>query len=454
MTDPIAAARQSFAADLEDLRRFVRFPSVSADPARKTDVQACRDFLVAQLRDAGLSAEVWSTRGQDSVYAESPVVPGKPTVLVYGHYDVQPAAREDGWEGDPFTLAERDGLLVGRGVSDDKAPVLALVKAVAAFTRSGIGFPVRFKFLIEGEEETGSPNLDALVSERLERLRADLVAISDSSWIADGKPCLVYGLRGLVYGYVRVRGPKVDVHSGHHGGPLANPHIELARILAATRAPNGKIKIPGFLDRVRPVGAAEKKRIRALRYDLAAWKKELGLEKTLAKNALDCLLQRWALPTFEVHGITGGYTGPGSKTIIPSHAEAKVSMRLVPDQDPDEIRRLFEEHVKRLSPDAEVRWEVGGPAFLTDPEGPHLEAARRAFLDGFGVKPCLVREGGSIPAVGLLSKKLGVPIVLLPIGLPDDGAHSPNEKFSREHFEKGIEMFVHYFRIVGGTSAA
>ncbi len=430
-----------------DLKNFVSFPSVSTDPAFGEPLALCRLFLEEHLRELDFRVRILETGGIPALYAEAPGPPGAPTLLIYGHYDVQPARREDGWDSEPFSLTETDGRWVARGVSDNKGPALALIKAVECCLRSD-GLPVTVKFLIEGEEETASKNLEDCIARHSKLLKADSVLISDSLWVAPETPSLCYGLRGIVYAYIRVRGPAVDLHSGVHGGVVSNPHVRLAHLITTLVAPDGRVGVEGFYDAVRPLNEPERDQFARVPLDVASYRRLLGAERLLVEDKVDVLARRWAEPTFEVHGITGGYTGPGAKTIVPAYAEAKVSMRLVPDQDPDRLFAALVEHVRRHLPEAAVILDSAAPPFVADPSGPHYQAARRAMARGFGAEPILAREGGSIPAALFLAEHLKVPVVLIPICAADDNPHSPNEKFEIAHFYGGIRTFIAYLHEV------
>ncbi len=430
-------------AFVEELKAFVAFPSVSTDPAYEEPLTLCRLFLEEHLRQRGLTARELETGGIPALYAEAPGPPGAPTVLIYGHYDVQPARSEDGWSSDPFTLTEADGRWIARGVSDNKGPAMALIKAVECCLE-GEGLPVGVKFLLEGEEEIGSKHLEGCILKHGELLQADSVLISDSLWVAPATPSLCYGLRGIVYAYITVPGPAVDLHSGIHGGVVANPHVRLAHLLATIAAPDGSVAVDGFYDQVRPLSDDEREQFAQVPLDVAAYRERLGVEELLVEEKVAVLARRWVEPTFEVHGITGGYTGPGAKTIVPAFAEAKVSMRLVPDQEPEALFAALVDHVARHCPEAAVTLESAAAPFVADTAGPHYQAARRAMRVGFGAEPLLIREGGSIPAALWLKEHLGIPVVLMPICAVDDNPHSPNEKFEPSHFEGGVRAFIAY----------
>jgi acetylornithine deacetylase/succinyl-diaminopimelate desuccinylase-like protein len=432
---------------VEDLKNFVAFPSISTDPAFGEQLALCRLFLEEHLRERGIRVRMLETGGIPALFAEGQGPPDAPTLLIYGHYDVQPARREDGWDSEPFKLTKTDGRWVARGVADNKGPLLALIKAVECCMK-GEGLPVSVKFLIEGEEEIASKNLEACIADNKDLLKADSVLISDSLWVAPETPSLCYSLRGIVYAYIRVEGPAMDLHSGVHGGVVSNPHMKLAHLLATLVKADGTVALEGFYDQVRPLSEEERKQFSKVPLDVEAYRTRLGVEELLVEDKVALLARRWAEPTFEVHGITGGYTGPGAKTIVPAYAEAKVSMRLVPDQEPETLFSALEEHIERHCPEANIMLGSAAPPFLASATDPYYYAARTAMKAGFGSEPLLVREGGSIPAALYLKDHLQVPVVLIPICAADDNPHSPNEKFEVSHFESGIKTFIAYLHEV------
>lgn len=445
--DVLARIERDKTSYLDELKDYLRIPSVSTDPAYREDVERCAAFVAERMREAGLDAELIATDGYPLVYGEWLGAPGKPTLLFYGHYDVQPVDPIELWRNDPFEPTEEGDELVARGATDDKGQSFAQLKAVAAVLAERGELPVNVKFIVEGEEESGGEAIDHFVrSDKGERLAADAVVVSDSSMFGPGQPSLLYGLKGLQYMQIKVVGPNRDLHSGTFGGAVANPANALAHIIAQLRdARTGKILIPGFYDKVRDLEDWERRDWANLPHDEEAYKAELGLEETFGEEGYTTLERAWARPTCDVNGMWSGYQGEGAKTVLPGEAGAKVSMRLVPDQEPQEIARLFTEYVESIVPPG-VRVEVtdvhGGGPVLVDIDGPLAEAALAAQEDVWGKTPFKIREGGSIPIVGTFSEVLGIPILLVGMGLPDDRLHSPNEKFNISHFYNGIRTIV------------
>jgi acetylornithine deacetylase/succinyl-diaminopimelate desuccinylase-like protein len=432
---------------LEELKDYIRIPSISTDPDFKDGVLRAGDFLVGKMREAGLTAERIDTAGHPLVYGEWLGAPGKPTVLFYGHYDVQPVDPIELWRNPPFEPTVEGDKLVARGATDDKGQSYAHLKAVAAVLAERGKLPVNVKFLVEGEEEAGGQAIEEYVKkDGGKRLKADAVVISDSSLFGPGQPSLVYGLRGLCYMEIKVTGPDRDLHSGTFGGAVWNPLNALCHIVDGLRdATTGKILIPGFYDDVRPLEAWERDEFAKLPWDEAAYKTELGVPSVFGEEGYTTRERASARPTCDVNGIFGGYMGKGAKTVLPSWGGAKVSMRLVPDQDPQKIARQFEDHVKALAP-AGVTVEVtalhGGPPVIVEVKGPIVDAALDAMEEVWGARPVRIREGGSIPIVSTFASVLQCPVLLLGFGLNDDGLHSPNEKFNISHFYNGIRSIV------------
>jgi acetylornithine deacetylase/succinyl-diaminopimelate desuccinylase-like protein len=436
----IDAERESY---LEELKDYLRIPSISTDPDFKDEVLRAGDFLLAKMRAAGLTAERIDTAGHPLVYGEWLGAPGKPTVLFYGHYDVQPVDPIELWRHPPFEPAVEGDNLVARGATDDKGQSFAHLKGVAAMLAERGSLPVNVKFLVEGEEEAGGQGIDAYVKQDGgKRLAADAVVISDSSLFAKDQPSLIYGLKGLCYVEIKVTGPNRDLHSGTYGGAVWNPLNALCHIVDGLRdAKTGKILIPGFYDDVRPLEAWEREEFAKLPWDEQAYASELGVPELFGEEGYSTRERTWGRPTCDVNGIFGGYMGKGAKTVLPSWGGAKVSMRLVPDQDPKKIAALFTRHVKAIAPSGvtvEVMDLHGGPPVVVEVEGPIVDAALDAMEDIWGARPVRIREGGSIPIVSTFDTVLKCPILLLGFGLNDDGLHSPNEKFNISHFYKGI----------------
>jgi acetylornithine deacetylase/succinyl-diaminopimelate desuccinylase-like protein len=444
---------------LEELKDYIRIPSISTDPAYRAEVLRASDFVVDRLRAAGLTAERIETAGHPLVYGEWLGAPGRPTVLFYGHYDVQPVDPLDLWRHPPFEPTVEGDKLVARGATDDKGQSFSHVKAVAAMLAQRGKLPVNVKFLIEGEEEAGGQAIDRYVREDGgRRLAADCVVISDSSLYGPGQPGLVYGLKGLAYMEIKVTGPNRDLHSGTYGGAVANPLNALCQIVARLRdAETGKVLIPGFYDDVRPLADWERQEYAQLPFDEEAYRRDLGVPELFGEEGYTTRERAWARPTCDVNGIFGGYEGKGAKTVLPSWGGVKVSMRLVPDQDPHKIARLFTDYVRSITPrgvTVEVNSLHGAEPVLLETAGPIVDAAMEAMQEIWGARPVRMREGGSIPIVSAFSAVLGVPVLLLGFGLNDDALHSPNEKFNISHFYNGIRSVVRLLDRLGDVSLA
>jgi acetylornithine deacetylase/succinyl-diaminopimelate desuccinylase-like protein len=428
---------------LEELKEYIRIPSISTDPDYKQEVLRASEFLLGKMRDAGLTAERIDTDGHPLVYGEWSGAPGKPTVLFYGHYDVQPVDPIELWRNPPFEPTVEGDKLVARGATDDKGQSYTHVKAVAAMLAERGSLPVNVKFLVEGEEEAGGQSIDRFVrQDGGKRLACDAVVISDSSLYGPGQPALVYGLKGLCYMEIKVTGPNRDLHSGTFGGAVANPLNALCQIVAKLRdEKTGKILIPGFYDDVRPLEDWERKEFGNLPFDEEEYRADLGVPELFGEEGYSTRERAWARPTCDVNGIFGGYMGKGAKTVLPSWGGAKVSMRLVPDQDPKKIAELFTRYVREVAPKGvtvEVEHLHGADPVVVQAEGPIVEAAMDAMAEVWGARPVRIREGGSIPIVSTFAQVLGAPVLLLGFGLHDDGLHSPNEKFNISHFYNGI----------------
>lgn len=432
---------------LEELKEYLRIPSISTDPEHDQDVDRCCDFLLERMREAGLTTEKIATDRHPLAYAEWMGAPGKPTVLFYGHYDVQPPDPLELWRNPPFEPTVEGDLLVARGATDDKGQSYCHVKAIQALMNERGELPVNVKFLVEGEEESGGESIDAFVrQDGGDKLACDCIVVSDTAMYAPGQPSLLYGLKGLAYMEVKVTGPGRDLHSGTFGGAVANPANALAHIVSGlTDTVSGKVLIPGFYDDVKPLTAEEREQFGELPFDEQEWAAEIGVSEPFGEVGYTTAERVWARPTCDVNGIFGGYQGQGAKTVLPSWAGAKISMRLVPDQDPAKIAELFKQHVEAMTMhgvNVEVNYIHGAPAVLINTDGPFFEAAMAAQEDVWGNKPVLVREGGSIPIVGTFSDVLKVPVMLIGFGLSDDRLHSPNEKFNISHYYAGIKTVV------------
>jgi len=442
---------------VDELKEYLAIPSVSALPEHQSDVRRCAEWTAAQMRQIGLqNVSLMETPGNPIVYGEWLGAPGAPTILFYGHYDVQPVDPVELWESPPFQATVRDGELYARGAADDKGQVFMHLKAVEAYMKQAGGLPVNMKLFIEGEEEVGSAHLDQFVRDHKQQLSADVVVISDTAMIGKGVPSLCYGLRGLVYYQIDLRGTKSDLHSGVFGGAVANPAFVLSQILAQMKDKSGRVKIAGFYDDVRDLTPEEREEWKKLPFNEKAYRKELGAPKLTGESGYSVYERTWGRPTFEVNGLLSGFTGEGPKTVIPAVAMAKVSMRLVPDQLPDKIGTLFEEHVRKIAPktvELKLTRMHGGNPWMADFNNEYLRAAGRAIEKGFGKAPVFNREGGSIPVVATFQQELGVPSVLFGVGLPDENAHAPNEKLDLGNFHGGIISSAHLYREIGQLRA-
>jgi acetylornithine deacetylase/succinyl-diaminopimelate desuccinylase-like protein/molybdopterin-guanine dinucleotide biosynthesis protein A len=442
---------------VDELIEFLRIPSISSATERRADVARAAAFLRDEMRRLGIDASIFPTDGHPIVYGEwMGAGQASPTVLVYGHYDVQPVDPLDLWQSPPFEPTIREGALYARGAVDDKGQVWLHLKAFEAWREAG-GPPLNVKMIFEGEEEIGSANLGPFLEREVARLAADAVVVSDSPMFAKGVPSICYGLRGLAYMQVDVEGPAVDLHSGSFGGAVLNPANALARIIGALQDPSGKVLVPGFYDRVRRLTPRERANTKRLPFDRKAWLASAGDPPGPWGEAGFHVLERiWARPTLDVNGIWGGYQGEGAKTIIPARAGAKISMRLVPDQTPAEIARKFAAYVRRIAP-REVKVTVrslhGGSAFLSEVDHPAFRATERALERAFGRKPVLTREGGSIPFTAKIQEALRCPVILMGFGLPDENSHAPNERLDLENYEKGILSAVFLYEELARTAA-
>jgi acetylornithine deacetylase/succinyl-diaminopimelate desuccinylase-like protein len=427
---------------LEELKAFLAIPSISALPEHAGDVKRCAEWCVGEMQRIGLqNVTLLDTPGNPVVYGDWLGAPGAPTILFYGHYDVQPVDPLELWESPPFEATIRDGEIYARGSADDKGQVFMHFKAIEAHLKQNGTLPVNMKIILEGEEEVGSVNLDDFIRAHKNDLAADVVVISDSGMFGRGVPSICYGLRGLVYFQLDLRGSSTDLHSGSFGGAVANPAMVLSQVLAQMKDRSGRIRIPGFYDDVVPLKEEERKAWATLPYNEKKYKKDFGIPKLFGETGYTTLERTWARPTFEVNGLLSGFTGEGAKTVLPAVAMAKVSMRLVPNQHPDKIAELFEAHVKDITPktvELKVTRMHGGKPWMTAYENPFVQAAARAIEKGFGRTPVFTREGGSIPVVSTFQEELGLPSVLFGVGLPDENAHAPNEKLDLGNFHGGI----------------
>jgi len=432
----------------DDLCSLLRIPSISADTARHGDVRQAADWVAGQFRDLGLPTEVIQTSGHPLVYAETPKVPGKPTVLVYGHYDVQPVEPLEEWISPPFEPTKRGGNIYARGATDDKGQMLTPLLAAPAWLKTRGKLPVQLKFVIEGEEEVGSDGLNGYLESAAakERLACDVAVISDTSQFGPGQPAITYGLRGIAFFWLKASGPRQDLHSGTFGGAVTNPINAICRLLASLIDERGRIQVPGFYDDVAPLSDRERQQFAALPFTDAAFKEQIGVKGLTGEEGYTTLERRWARPTFDIHGIWGGQQV--SKTAIPAKAGANFSFRLVPNQDPPKIIAATREFLqKRCPPGIEIELTARGASGVVVPlESPYVSAASRAIEQGFGRRPVFIREGGSIPIVTNFRQQLGVDTLLLGWGLDDDNTHSPNEKFCLADFHRGIKASAHLWQ--------
>jgi acetylornithine deacetylase/succinyl-diaminopimelate desuccinylase-like protein len=441
----IASNKDRFISELMDM---LRIPSISADSKYKADVARCAEFVKDSLMAAGATkAEICPTEGHPIVYGEKIIDASLPTVLVYGHYDVQPPDPLNLWTSPPFEPVIKDGKIYARGACDDKGQMFMHVKAFEAMDKNG-ALPCNIKFLIEGEEEVGSDHLGAFVKANKEKLKADVILISDTSMIANDVPSITVGLRGLSYVEVEVTGPNRDLHSGVYGGAVPNPIQVLAQMITAMKDENNHITIPGFYDDVVVVSDAERTEMAKAPFSLDAYKSDLKIGDVMGETGYTTNERTSIRPTFELNGIWGGYTGEGAKTVLPSKAYAKVSMRLVPNQSSEKITQLFADYFKSIAPPSvqvEVRPHHGGEPVVTPTDSIAYQAASNAMETTFGKKPIPTREGGSIPIVALFERELGLKSVLFGFGLNSDDIHSPNEHYGVFNFMKGIETIPHFF---------
>jgi acetylornithine deacetylase/succinyl-diaminopimelate desuccinylase-like protein len=427
---------------LDELKALLAIPSISALPEHAADVKRCADWCADEMRRVGLqNVHLIPTPGYPVVYGDWLGAAGAPTILFYGHYDVQPVDPLNLWETPPFEATIRDGEIYARGSADDKGQVFMHFKAIEAHLKQNGKLPVNIRLILEGEEEVGSANLDNFIVSNKDTLSADVVVISDSPMFARGIPSICYGLRGLVYTQIDLRGSSTDLHSGSFGGAVANPAFVLAQMIAQMKDRSGHIKVPGFYDDVVALTPEEREAWAKLPFNEKQYKKDFGIPKVFGETDYSTLERTWARPTLEVNGLLSGFTGEGAKTVLPAVAMAKISMRLVPNQDPEKIAGLFETYVKKLAPktvDLKFTRMHGGKPWMTSFDNPFVQAAGRAIEQGFGQRPVFTREGGSIPVVSTFQEELGLPSVLFGVGLPDENAHAPNEKLDVGNFHNGI----------------
>ncbi|MDA0841827.1 MAG: dipeptidase [Planctomycetota bacterium] len=443
VVDYINANRERYVEELMDL---LRIPSISAVSEHKKDVLKAANFIADQFRAMEFDSEIVPTEGHPIVYAEKIVDASLPTMLVYGHYDVQPVDPIDLWRNDPFEPTIEGPNVVARGATDDKGQMFTHIKAAEAFYRAEGRMPVNLKYIIEGEEEVGSKHLAGFLDTYRDRLSADFAVISDTSQFAEGVPAITYGLKGLAYFQIDLKGSRQDLHSGSFGGTVSNPANVLGQIIAKLRDESGRISIPGFYDDVLPIEDWERQEFARLPFDEEGYRTYIGAAQLAGEPGYTTLERKWARPTLDVNGIWGGYAGEGSKTVLPAKAGAKISMRLVPNQHPAKIAELFTAYVREICPptvELEIQVMTGALPCITPTDTKPMDAARIAIEKGFGKPPVMAREGGTIPVVADLKQKIGVDTILLGWGLPDDGTHSPNEKFNLGDYHRGILASAH-----------
>ena len=434
---------------LDELASLIRIPSISALPEHKEDMLACAERWRQLLLEAGADeAMIMPSEGHPLVYAEKRISPEAPTVLIYAHYDVMPAEPLELWKSQPFEPEIRDGRIWARGADDDKGQAMIQVKAFEYMVREGL-LRHNVKFIFEGEEEIGSPSLNAFLKEHRELLRADVILVSDTSMLGPDLPSLTTGLRGLAYWEIEVTGPNRDLHSGHFGGAVANPVNVLCDLLAKVTDADGRITVPHFYDDVEPVPEAERRMIANIPFDEGAYKQAIGVKALKGEKGYSTLERNSCRPSFDICGIWGGYTGEGSKTVLPSKAYAKVSCRLVPHQDHETISRLFIDYIQSIAPEyvqVKVTPMHGGEGYVCPITHPAYQAAEQGFAKAFGKQPLAVRRGGSIPIISDFERILGIKTILMGFGLESDAIHSPNENFRLDIFRKGIEAVTEFHR--------
>ena len=450
----VAFARKNQPRFLNELKDLLRIPSISTLPEHNDDCRRAAEVLSAELSRIGMeNVRIIETEGHPLVYADWLHASGKPVVLCYGHYDVQPTDPLDEWLSPPFEPEERNGNLYARGAVDDKGQVWAQVKALESLLADGGKLPINVRVLLEGEEEVGGEGIAKYVASKPAELKADFALVSDTELFAPGLPTLCVGLRGMIYTEIEVRGAKTDLHSGMYGGAAPNPFMALAQMLARLKDENGHILIPGFYDDIIPPSPEELSAWRSLSFDEEHYRiSEVGSRQLVGEEGFSVLERTWARPTLEVHGMPGGFIGAGAKTVIPAKALAKVSMRLVPGMTPQKAFAQYKSYVEKIAPagvDVDVRLIHSGDACLIPVDNPYIQAATRALHEVWGRDTVFIRSGGSIPIVGDFSRHLGLPSVMMGFGLPDDNIHAPNEKFNIRNFELGIESLIRFLEETG-----
>ncbi len=451
MNDIIKHLEEDRDRALAQLVEFLSIPSISAEPAHAEDVNRCAHYLAELLKADGFQTSVEQTGGHPAVVAKRIESDTLPTLLLYGHYDVQPAKMADGWKTEPFAPVVIDGKIHARGATDDKGQLFCHIMAARAHLKARGKLPVNLVMLIEGEEESGSDNLDSFIDANMELLSADAVIISDTAQYGGGQPALTYGLRGLCYLEVGITGPNRDLHSGSFGGAVQNPANALTKILGQLVDDSGRVNIPGFYADVIPLEQWERDEWAALGHDAEGLARELGVETLFGETGYTTLERMWARPTLDINGLYSGYSGKGAKTVLPAKAGAKLSCRLVSGQDPDKIATLIEARLKNLLPPGltmEVVRLHGAKPVLLPTDGIYVESAKEALETAWGKAPVMIREGGSIPVVETFANKLGAPVVLMGFGRPDDRAHGPDEKMHLEDIFMGAEAVARFLELV------
>ncbi|MGC9291102.1 MAG: dipeptidase [Acidobacteriaceae bacterium] len=456
-TNAIQYAKQEQPRFLAELKDLLRIPSISTLPEHKEDMRRAADFLLRELHRIGMEhVELIETAGHPLVYADWLHAPGRPTCLCYGHYDVQPPDPLDEWLSPPFEPTERNGNLYARGVVDDKGQMYMHLKALESLMQTNGGkLPLNIRMIIEGEEEVGGGGIATFVREHPERLKSDFALVSDTEMFAPELPTLCVGLRGMIYTEIEARGAKTDLHSGMYGGAAPNPFMALCQIIAQLKDAKGHIQIPGFYDAVQSPSPEELKAWKSLPFDEKEFlAHEVGSKTLTGEKEFSVIERLWARPTLEVHGMPGGFIGAGAKTVIPAKASAKVSMRLVPEMQPQATFDLYKRYVESICPEGitlEVRLIHSGDAIVVRVDNPYIKAATESMREVFGKETVFIRSGGSVPIVGDFERNLKVPTVMMGFGLPDDNLHAPNEKFHINNFYRGIESIIRFFERVGAA---
>ncbi len=452
MNIAIQYAKENQDKYVDELIEYLRIPSISTLESHKNDMLTCANFVADKLKTAGIpKVKLYKTKGNPLVYGEWMKAKGQPTILIYGHYDVQPVDPIELWDNNPFEAVIKDGKIFARGANDNKGQNFAHIKSVEAFLNTDGKLPVNVKFLIEGEEEVGSENLSTFLAQNQKLLACDAILISDTSLYAPNIPTINYGLRGLTYMEVTLTGPNRDLHSGSFGGSVANPINELAKIITQLQDKNGKVTIPNFYKNVKPISKKEKENFESLKFSDKKYAKDLDVKELQGEKGYSTLERLWTRPTLDCNGIFGGFTEKGAKTVLPSKATAKISMRLVPGQDPKEIAKEFTKFVKSITPKSckvEITDLHGGKPVFIDLNNKYLDAASKATAKAFGKKTVYTREGGSIPIVLEFMENLQAPAILMGLGLDSDNIHSPNEHFHLNNFERGIYSSIYFLDLV------